>query len=202
MVDIGVDIGPKEAGKVVTGFSEPWVAKYSASGGYSDAMKLARGVSVDISPSASDSNKFYADNQEVESAPKHFTGGTLNLTVDGLLIAAERFLMGLPTTDTDGFTAYGDSMKTPYVGVGYIVRYMSGGVESFVPTIIVKAMFDIPEGSASTQEEEIDWQTQQLSANIFRGDDANHNWKYVGKDYATEAEALTALKTKLGVSTT
>ena len=35
---------------------------------------------------------------------------------------------------------------------------------------------------------------------MFRGDDAKHNWKYMGKDYATEAEALDALKKKLGVT--
>ena len=74
-----------EAGKVATGFSFPYVAKYAASAGaitYSGAMELARGVNVTPSPTTSDENKFYANNQEAESAGGKFTGGTVKLTPD------------------------------------------------------------------------------------------------------------------------
>lgn len=191
------------AGKVATGFSYPHVAKYTANQGtitFSQGMELARGVSVEISPETSDSNKFYANNQEAESGPNRFTGGTVTLTVDGLLVAAERFIMGLPAAGDDGWTAYGDSASVPYVAIGYIARFMCAGVESFTPTIIIKAKFQQIESSYATQEEEIDWQTQELTADIFRGDDTNHSWKYLGTDYATEAEALAALRTKLAIS--
>ena len=190
-----------QAGKVATGFSFPYVAKYAANEGvitFSDAMELARGVSVNVSPTTSDANKFYANNQEAESGPNRFTGGTATLTVDGLLVAAERFVMGLPAAGEDGWTAYGDSAQTPYVAIGYIARFMSGGQESFTPTILVKTKFQQINSEYATQEEEIDWQTQELTADLFRGDDLNHSWKYLGADYATEAEALAALKTKLG----
>ena len=191
-----------QAGKVATGFSFPYVAKYAANEGvitFSDAMELARGVSVNVSPTTSDANKFYANNQEAESGPNRFTGGTATLTVDGLLVAAERFIMGLPAAGEDGWTAYGDSAQIPYVAIGYIARFMSGGVESFTPTILVKTKFQQINSDYATQEEEIDWQTQELTADLFRGDDLNHSWKYLGTDYATEAEALAALRTKLGV---
>lgn len=190
-------------GKVCTGFSKPYVAKYSASAGiisYSEGRPLARGVEVSLSPDASDDNKFYADNVEAETAAGFFTGGAVTLTVDGLFIDAERFIMGLPAAGVDGFTAYGDAQKAPYVGIGYIARYMSEGVTTYVPTIIVKAKFSIPEQNASTQEDSIDWQTQELSASITRGDDADHNWKFVGADYETEELAETALKAKLQIS--
>ena len=75
------------AGKVCTGFSMPYVAKYSATGGtvtYSEAMRLARGVSVTIDPEVGDDNKFFADNITAEVAPGTFTGGTATLTVDGI----------------------------------------------------------------------------------------------------------------------
>lgn len=52
-------------GKVATGFSFPYVAKYEATGNvvtYTDAMPLARGVDVTLSPESSDENIFYADN--------------------------------------------------------------------------------------------------------------------------------------------
>ena len=48
-------------GRVCTGFSLPYIAKYAATGGtitYSDVQKLARGVSVSIEPESSDSNNF------------------------------------------------------------------------------------------------------------------------------------------------
>ena len=73
------------AGKVITGYSKPYVAKYSATGGtvtYSEGMPLARGVSVSISPEVGDANPFYADNVEAETVPGVFTGGTADLVVD------------------------------------------------------------------------------------------------------------------------
>lgn len=191
------------AGKVITGYSLPWVAKYENNEGtitFSDAMRLARGVSVTVSPEGSDDNNFYADNVLAESDSGRFTGGTTTLVVDGLLIAAERFIMGLPAADQDGWTHYGDDQVIPYIGIGFIVRYMSDGVTTYVPYVLVKNQFKPIEIEANTQEESIDWQTTSLEATTMRGDDANHNWKYVGADFQTEAEAEAALKTKLGVS--
>lgn len=190
-------------GKVKTGFEKPYVAKYNASGGvvfYTEGMPLARGVEVNLEPESSEDNNFYADNQLAESASGVFTGGTMTLTVDGLKIKAERFIMGLSEPDSDGFTAYGDGQAIPYVGVGYLVRYMEDDVPSWVPHIVVKTKFNQVGTNAATQEEEIDWQTQELTATIMRGDDANHNWKYVGRDYATAEEAEAALKAKLNIT--
>lgn len=190
------------AGRVTTGFSLPYVALYAASGGsitYSSGTKLARGVDVTISPESSDDNNFYADNILAESDAGRFTGGTVTLTVDGLLTATKRLIFGLPA-ETGGWTAYGDDMAIPYVGIGYIARTQSDGVVSYVPTVLAKCRFNQPEDAAATQEDEIDWQTQSLEAVIMRGDDANHNWKFEGNEYATEASAEAALKTKLGIS--
>ena len=186
------------AGKVCTGFSLPYVALYN-NGTYTSGQKLARGVDVTVSPESSEDNKFYADNHESENASGTLTGGTVDLTVDGLLTAAERLIMGLPAA-SGGWTAYDDDQEIPYVGIGYIARYMSDGVTTYVPVVIAKAKFQQIELSAATQEEEIDWQTQSLTAKIFRGDDAKHSWKFVGDEEDTEAEAEAALKTKLGIS--
>ena len=190
-------------GKVCTGFSKPYVAKYTANGGiitYTLGRPLARGVNVTLSPNSSEDNNFFADNQLAESASGAFTGGTVTLTVDGLFIASERMIMGLPAAGADGFTAYGDDQKVPDMAIGYIARYVSGGVTTYVPTVLVKTKFNLLEQSAATQESEIDWQTQSLTATLMRGDDANHNWKYLGKDYTTEADAERALQVKLGIN--
>lgn len=188
-------------GKVGTGFSKPYVALYSESSGaitYTSGQVLARGVDVTISPETSADNNFYADNVLAETAAGRFTGGTVSLTVDGLLPAAEKLIYGLPAASGD-WTAYGDDMAIPYVGIGFIVRSQSDGVVKYVPIVLAKCKFSLAETAASTQEEDISWQTQSLSATILRADDTNHNWKYIGSEYDTEAAAEAALKTKLGI---
>lgn len=191
------------AGKVLTGFSLPYVALYGHSGTtvtYSSGQKLARGVSVSIEPESGDENNFYADNIAAESSPGVFTNGTVTLTVDGLLAAAERLIMGLPTADAQGFMHYGDDMSIPYVGIGFICRYMSDGVTTYTPVILRKCRFTSPGTDANTQEEEIDWQTQELSAAILRDDTAKHDWKYVGGDEADEAAAEAKIKTVFSIT--
>ena len=181
----------------------PYVALYAANEGtitYTGAMPLARGVEVSIEAESSDDNKFYADNIVAETAAGVFTGGTVTLTVDGLKDAAAKMILGLPDAETDGFTPYGDDQRAPYVGVGFIVRFQEDHVAKWVPIVLAKCTFSLPSTDAATQEDEIDWQTQELEATIMRGDDAKHNWKFVGSEYETEALALAALQTKLGVS--
>ena len=190
------------AGRVCTGFSLPYVATYSATGGtvtYSSGQKLARGVNVSITPESGDDNNFYADNVLAESANTTFTGGEVTLTVDGLLEAAVKLIMGLPTS-SGGWMTYNDDQNVPYVGIGFIARYQSDGVVTYVPYVLAKCMFNQINTSAATQEENIEFQTQELTAKIFRGDDTKHAWKYVGDEEDTEAAAEAALKTKLGIT--
>lgn len=188
-------------GKVTTGFSKPYISKYNNTNGtisFTNTRVLARGVEVSIEPESSDLNIFYADNLQAETSGGYMTGGTLTLTVDGLLREAEQMLMGLPEAGEDGWLAYGDNQSSPYLAVGFLTRYMSGGVTCYTPTIILKTLFNQPQKTAHTQEEDIDWQTQELTASIVRSDNANHDWKWEGEDFATEEEALASLQSKLG----
>lgn len=193
-------------GQVTTGFSKPYVALYAESSGtvsYTSGQVLARGVDVSISAETSDGNKFYADNGVAEEVSPVLSGGTVSLTVDGLLIAAERLIYGLAAADADGWTSYGDNTEVPYVGIGFIQRVQSGGVVSFIPIVLPKCQFQYNELTAATQEEEIDWQTTTLEADILRDDSSNHNWKSigpgfaVGTTYATEALAEAAAEAEL-----
>lgn len=196
------------AGKVCTGFSMPYVAKYSNVGNvvtYSGVMQLARGVSVSLSLDTTDDNVFHADNVSAETAAAIFTGGTATLTVDGLLVAAEKFILGLPETtkvtaggDQVDVSHYGDGMEIPYVGIGFVVRYQSAGVVTYAPVVLAKARFQQPGLDAATQEESIDWQTQELTATLMRDDTASHDWKLVGADQTTEEAAVEVLKAILG----
>lgn len=188
-------------GRVITGFSLPYVATYANSGTtvtYSNGMALARGVSVALSVDAASDNIFYADNQEAENLSGTFSGGTATLTVDGLKNAAAQLILGLPSADEDGWIAYGDDQSIPYVGVGFIVRYMENSTTTYVPIVLPKVMFAIPGVDAATQEAEIDWQTQELTASIYRDDTSSRNWKYVGEAQSTESEAYALITAKLG----
>lgn len=190
------------AGRVCTGYSKPYVALYSATGGnvtYSSGQILARGVSVSASAESADDNNFYADNVIAESENGVFTSGELSMTVDGLLGTAEKLIMGLPAS-TSGFTDYDDDQVVPDVGVGFIARYMSGGVVTYVPYIFPRCQFTFPNVDAATQEENIDWQTTDLTATIKRAENAKRTWKKVGDPEETEAAAEAAIKTFFNIT--
>ena len=191
-------------GKVITGYSMPFVALYAAANGvvtYSGGIPLARGVDVSLSVEGGGDNDFYADNVKAESDTQTFSSGTLSLTVDGLKAAARKLISGVKTTRKEGtgdtaisFDVYDDKQEMPYVGVGFVVRYMEDGVATYAPIIIKKVKFS-PEGlDAATQEENIDWQTTKLEASIMRDDTANHEWKLIGEDQTTEEAAVAAYK--------
>lgn len=193
------------AGRVLTGFSLPYVALYSNSGTtitYTSGQKLARGVEVTVAPEASEANVFYADNVSAETSGGIFTGGTVTLTVDGLKDAARRLIMGLTTTEsvtvgtntTVAMDVFDDDQVAPYVGVGFIARYMEDGDTTYVAYILPKCQFNLSELSAATQEEEIDFQTQELEANILRDDSAKHAWKKISAEQETEAAAEAVIK--------
>lgn len=191
------------AGKVMTGFSLPYVALYEANGTtvtHSRGQRLARGVSVSIEAEAEDSNIFYADNISAESAPGIFTSGTATFTVDGLKLAAEQLIMGIPEADAQGFIHYGESLTIPYVSVGFICRYMEDGVTSYTPVILTKVRFVTPGIEAQTATETIEWQTQELQATLLRDDTQNHDWKLVGGQEVSEAAAEAKIKAFLGIS--
>lgn len=196
-------------GRVITGYSKPYVATYSNTGTsvtYANGTPLARGVSVNIAPDTSDATNFYADNQLAESVNALFTSGTATITVDGLKDEARQLIMGIVTTenvtvgsDTVAFQVFDDQQQIPYMGFGCIVRYMEDGVTSYVPFILPKVAFQQEGIEANTQEDTIEFQTQELTANILKDDTQHHAWKKVGEAQATEAEAEDAIKKVLNI---
>ena len=191
------------AGQVTTGLSKPYVALYGHSGttvSYTNGQLLARGVSVSADIDTSSDNDFYADNLLAESAPAAFTSGSLTVTVDGLFQSAERLIMGLPAAASNGFVAYGDQQNIPFVGFGVIMRHQSDGVVSYQAVIFPKVQFELINVEGNTQEDTIDWQTQELTAAIRRADDTNRNWKYIVTDRASEALAEADIRTFFSIT--
>lgn len=198
-------------GKVITGYSNPFVALYSANGGtvtYSNGMPLARGVNVSLSSNSSEGVNFYANNVIAESAGGVFTGAELTLTVDGLKNSARKLIMGLPDPETITVGSdnsvevydYDDRQDIPNVGIGMIIRYMENNVTTYAPLVFTKCAFSVDGLSANTQEDTIAFQTQELTATVMRDDSTNHRWRRVGADQTTEAAAEEIVKKLLNIT--
>lgn len=210
---MAIDPSTLAAGQVVTGFSFPVVALYNNEGEtvtYTSGMDLARGVSLapDVATSG-DENIFYANNRSAETAQRRFRNGSISLTVDGLLTAAEKLIMGLgagaASTVTVGqatvnITDYGEAQQIPYVGIGAVVRSQSNGQELFRAVVYTKCRFEQFNLPAATEEDDIDWQTTELSAQLSRDDTVKHNWQRVSEPLETELEAYNTVRVILGLT--
>lgn len=196
-------------GKVITGYSKPYVALYDANGGtprYTSGMPLARGVNISVDSESGEGTNFYADNVVAESTGGVFTGATITMVVDGLKDAARKLIMGLPNaesitvgTSTVDVYSYDDRQQIPYVGIGFIVRYMEMGVTTYSPVFFTKAAFSVDGLDAATQEEEIEFQTTELSATLMRDDSTNHAWRKIAVDQTTETAAEDVLKAFMNI---
>lgn len=197
---------------VTTGFSEPYIAKYSNTGttvSYSGGMKLGRGVSMSIEVESADDNSFYADDIVAETETGTMTSASATVTVDGMEPEVAAFALGLPaaTQETIGESPvevydYDDRMSPPFLGLGVLRRVMLNGVQYWVPIVFTKVKMNIPSDGANTQEDQIDWQTQELEMTILRDDSANRRWKRVFKRQTTKAAALNIITTYLKANMT
>ena len=198
-------------GRAITGFSSPRVALYSASGTtvtYSGGIPLARGVNVKASINSSDV-KFFADNSLAEGSVGMFVDGTLTITADQPLDDAMKMITGQTATaeygsgnDAQTFDAYTASTVAPYVGVGFVVRYQSGGVTGYSAVIFPKVQFAKPDLEAATQEENISYQTGTLEGSIFVDDSAAKKYQLVQNGFTTEDAALAAINAVLTPAST
>lgn len=195
---------------VTTGFSKPYVAKYSASGQtvtYSGGLKLGRAVSMTLDIETADDNNFYADNVLAETESSNFTSGSATITVDGLDNDAAALILGLGATQElqvnsapINMQGYGQAMQAPYVGYGCVRRTQMQGKVQYWPYILPKVKFSIPGDEVETSEDQINWQTQELSATVQRDDTAAANWKLISEEgMDTEAEAEAAVKAFLSI---
>ena len=193
---------------VGTGYSKPVVALYQNENGsvsYSGFADLGRGVNVSLDVTASDVITYYADNIAAETAGGVFSSGTGTATIDGLAPTIARLILGLKqprTVQVDGsdvsVQGYG-SEEPPFVGFGYIYRQQQNGVVSYVPTILPKVKFNPPGRSAETQEENINWQSQELTFSIYRDDTPNTEWMNEPENaFTTEQAAYKYLQAMLG----
>lgn len=208
---MAININSLARGRVVTGYSYPQVALYSAENGvvtYSNVRDLARGVSITPSITVANGNNIlYLDNQAAERGKPRFRTGTLAQAVDGLLVDSERMIMGIPQTAVETVTVgennismnvYDQSQSIPYVGEGVVVQAQSNGIVFYIAFVYRKLQFDQFDVPAVTEGEEIDWQTQTLNAQILTDDTTRRAWKWFSNPLETELEAYNVCRVVLG----
>ena len=147
------------------GVSKPYYALYQSEGGtvsYQGGGLMGKAVELSASIEAGEENNLYADNMVVES-DSSFAGGTLTITTDDLLQEASKVLLGLKTNEVtvgeEEVTelVYDDESVAPYLGVGIIIKKKRSGSYAYRAIIFTKVQFKVPEDSATTQGEAVEW---------------------------------------------
>lgn len=174
---------------------------------YTSGGTLGKATEVDVSINTSEDNNLYADNGIAET-DRQFTDGTLTLGTDHLsqavsqviLGAKERALEEIPgVSDADvKELVYDDDMANPYLGQGFIIKTQRNNKTAWRAVIFTKTMFNVPDEAATTQGEQIEWQTPSLVAAILRDDSETHTWKREAT-FSTEAQAEAYLNFRLGI---
>lgn len=195
------------AGRVATGLSYPVVARYNAPGGiasYTDGRVLGRLVSYNTNITTADGNVFRADNAAAENAGDVFASGTLDLEIDGLLPDTKRYIYGLDEPeqveiDGDTFIVSGMGTNTASLelGIGVVTEFRCNNVTSYAPTIFARGTFRQGGDSGQTRGENIDWQSQTLTADLARDDTAKKMWVYNIENYYTDENAARAALRKI-----
>lgn len=192
---------------VGSGFSKPYVALYSGSGGkdtYTNGMSLGGGVGYSDSIEVADDNDFHADNRVDETESGVFTSGEATITVNYLSPEAAKMVLGLTNQTTVGsvqWDDYDDDTTPPDIGYGHVKQVVENGVTKYAAFILPRVKMALPSESAETRGESIDWQTQELTATIMRSLNGKHKWRSVPpKFFDTEDEAAAAVVAYLSQS--
>lgn len=197
----------------IIGCSKPYYAEYNFNEEtnevtYSNGGVLGKMTEVDVSINTSEDNNLYANNGIAET-DRQFTDGTLTLGTDDLSQEVSRTILGVTEQELEeipGVTDSGvkelifdDDMATPYLGQGFIIKKQVNNVVRWRAVIYTKTMYNVPDDAATTQGEQIDWQTPSLVAAILRDDSVKHRWK-LEATFTTEAQAEAYIKYRFGIT--
>lgn len=193
------------------GLSHPYIARYTNAGNivsYAGGRLLGKATELSINLNDGDTNILYADNAPAES-DNQFSGGSVSVTTDDLRPQAYIAALGVvtETIDVPGVNTPGaswlvnnDNQIAPYLGLGGIAMKKINNQIKYVGIVLDKVQFSNPNDTITTKGETIEWQTPQLSGQIFRSDKLDHDWKRITTPLDTEAEADAAVRAYLGIS--
>ncbi len=193
------------------GLSKPHYAIYTVTNGvigYSDGGIMGKATSANAEINTSENNSLYADNAIAETEVR-FAGGTLTLSTDDLSQEVSAAILGVAPKALEEITGitdtgvkelvFDDSQTAPYLGVGFIVKHIVGGVTKWRGIVFTKTIFSIPPDAATTQGENIEWKVPELTATIMRDDSSTHVWKREAM-FTTEEQAELYIQNILNIS--
>lgn len=157
----------------IVGTCRPVIAPVGnqSTGTYAEAMELAEAVEYSMEFETSDKVDFYADNSVAETSSGVFSTGTLSLSVDNLSRGTLATILGSITVNMGSSqSAYvlDNTTKAVPVGFGILETNIVSGVKSYKPIVLPNITFNIPEFTATTLGEEIEFTAPELTANINR----------------------------------
>ena len=197
----------------IKGLSIPVVGKYSCTEktvSYSDGAIAGSAVEYSVSWTTSESNNLYADNNVEETDAGTFQNGELTLGTSDLTQDVSKLILGLKTVSfsygedkTAEENVYDDDAAAPDLGYGIIEMHQINNVTKFRAVVLPRIRFNLPELSATTKGESIEWQTPSITATIMRSEQEDSNYKkpwMMDAWFETESDAIEYLKAKLGVT--
>lgn len=197
----------------IKGLSIPVCGKYTHNGNgkvtYSEPFIADSLVEYSFEANASEDNDLMADNRVKESAAGKFTDGSLTVkTADLMPDLSMKILNVKEVKRTVGEkevteVVYDDDMNSPYLGYGVIEEHENDGITTYLPIWFPKIKFNIPANAATTRGKEIEWQTKEITARVFRSDQVDENYKHPWQispktPFTTEDEAKAYLMAVLG----
>ena len=197
------------------GLSRLFFAKYQydpVSGvKYTEGCETEKLASYSTELESNDDNDLYLNNGIAETEKGSFRSGTLTHTTGDLTNETSLLILGAKkhTPEIEGIEddieeiVYDDDIKPSELGVGLIELHQVDGEEFHRAIVLARVLYNLPNDSATTKGESVEWQTQEVSGKILRSEqnDATykHPWKF-SADFSTEDNAVKYIKYKLNIT--
>lgn len=162
--------------------------------GYKGAKKLGKITEYTLEGNNPDSNPLYADNMIAENDISGASGGTLTATVTTVPMEAYQDLFGMKVEDVTLTSEDDESISESVqgkvlkftgneaaatIGLGLIqFEQVDGKRDKFYAIIFREGTAQMPDLTAATMGESIDWQTREVTFNIAGRDAKNNPWYY------------------------
>lgn len=197
------------------GLSRLFFAKYKYTPeegvSYTDGCETEKLASYSTELESNDDNDLYLNNGVAETEKGKFRSGTLTHTTGDLTNDTSLLILGAkenaPTIDgIEGEIqeiVYDDDISPAELGVGLIELHQLNGIEFHRAVVLARVLYNIPNDSANTKGESVEWQTQEISGKIMRSEQKDeqykHPWKFTS-DFKTEDDAVKYIKYKLNIT--
>ena len=191
----------------VININKPYYVKYSnseSSVSYPDGNVMGNAVLISAEIEMSDDTGLCADSFIAETG-RNLSGGTLEIIVDAFEMADSKTILGLrdepmPEIHRKMDTAvselnYGGYNQMAYIGVGIIIKNVSGGTVRWQAIIFTKVIFTIPSDFSAQSG----CCVPQISGTIMNCD-LGRDTRDKEKTFATEAQAEAYIRAKLNAT--